>query len=158
MIEAGGALHAQKKSRIDVRQGDILQQQQQQQLIQQLLHGQSSLHLQGQHAWIQQQKLAQMQQRQQPQLLQPFAQIQQSQIGIPRQPQLRPPLAQPGMQLAGPVRTPVDSGLCSRRLLQYLYHKRHRPEVCFCIAYTVHGIMRCKSFKFICMLSCRIIP
>ncbi|XP_034581226.1 probable transcriptional regulator SLK3 isoform X2 [Setaria viridis] len=125
MIEAGGALHAQKKSRIDVRQGDILQQQQ---LIQQLLHGQSSLHLQGQHAWIQQQKLAQMQQRQQPQLLQPFAQIQQSQIGIPRQPQLRPPLAQPGMQLAGPVRTPVDSGLCSRRLLQYLYHKRHRPE------------------------------
>ncbi|PUZ68528.1 hypothetical protein GQ55_2G035600 [Panicum hallii var. hallii] len=125
MIEAGGALHPQKKSRIDVRQDDILQHQ----LIQQLLHGQSSLHLQGQQnpqlqALLQQHKLAQMQQ----QLLQPFAQIQQSQIGIPRQPQLRPPLAQPGMQLAGPIRTPVDSGLCSRRLLQYLYHKRHRPE------------------------------
>ncbi|KAF8732189.1 hypothetical protein HU200_016163 [Digitaria exilis] len=129
MIEAAGALHAQKKSRIDVRQDDILQHQ----LIQQLLHGQNSLHLQGQQnpqvqALIQQHKLAQMQQRQQQQLLQPFAQIQQSQIGIPRQPQLRPPLAQPGMQLAGPIRTPVDSGLCSRRLLQYLYHKRHRPE------------------------------
>jgi len=129
-IEAGGALHPQKKSRIDVRQDDILQHQ----LIQQLLHGQSSLHLQGQQnpqlqALMQQHKLAQMQQRQQQQqLLQPFAQIQQSQIGIPRQPQLRPPLAQPGMQLAGPIRTPVDSGLCSRRLLQYLYHKRHRPE------------------------------
>ncbi|KAF8714170.1 hypothetical protein HU200_028183 [Digitaria exilis] len=129
MIEAAGALHAQKKSRIDVRQDDILQHQ----LIQQLLHGQNSLHLQGQQnpqvqALIQQHKLAQMQQRRQQQLLQPFAQIQQSQIGIPRQPQLRPPLAQPGMQLAGPIRTPVDSGLCSRRLLQYLYHKRHRPE------------------------------
>ncbi|CAL5066918.1 unnamed protein product [Urochloa decumbens] len=126
MIE-GGALHAQKKSRIDVRQDDI-----QHELIQQLLHG-SSLHLQGQQnpqvqALIQQHKMAQMQQRQQQQLLQPFGHIQQSQIGIPRQPQLRLPLAQPAMQLAGPIRTPVDSGLCSRRLLQYLYHKRHRPE------------------------------
>ncbi|WVZ62031.1 hypothetical protein U9M48_011821 [Paspalum notatum var. saurae] len=128
-IEAAGALHAQKKSRIDVRQDDILQHQ----LIQQLLHGQSSLHLQGQQnpqlqALIQQHKLAQMQQRQHQQLLQPFPQLQQSQISIPRQPQHRPPLAQPGMQLAGPIRTPVDSGLCSRRLMQYLYHKRHRPE------------------------------
>ncbi|KAJ1287885.1 hypothetical protein BS78_02G044800 [Paspalum vaginatum] len=128
-IEAGGALHAQKKSRIDARQDDILQHQ----LIQQLLHGQSSIHLQGQQnpqlqALIQQHKLAQMQQRQHQQLLQPFPQLQQSQIGIPRQPQPRPPLAQPGMQLAGPVRTPVDSGLCSRRLMQYLYHKRYRPE------------------------------
>ncbi|XP_062188737.1 probable transcriptional regulator SLK2 [Phragmites australis] len=129
VIEAGSALHAQKKSRIDVRQDDILQHQ----LIQQLLHGQSSLHLQGQQnpqlqGLIQQDKLAQIQQQQQQQLLQPFAQIQQSQIGIPRQPQLRPPLAQPRMQLAGPIRSPVESGLCSRRLMQYLYHKRHRPE------------------------------
>ncbi|KAL6606302.1 hypothetical protein ACP70R_041955 [Stipagrostis hirtigluma subsp. patula] len=129
VIPAGGSSHAQKKSRIDVRQDDILQHQ----LIQQLLHGQNSLHLQGQHhpqiqALIQRQKLAQIQQRQHQQLWQPFSQAQQPQIGIPRQPQLRPPLAQPGMQIAGPVRTPVESGLCSRRLMQYLYHKRHRPE------------------------------
>jgi hypothetical protein len=99
---------------------------------------------------LQQHKLAQMQQRQQQQqqLLQPFAQIQQSQIGIPRQPQLRPPLAQPGMQLAGPIRTPVDSGLCSRRLLQYLYHKRHRPEVHFCIIIIDHEITRYKSREY----------
>ncbi|CAL5078503.1 unnamed protein product [Urochloa decumbens] len=126
MIE-GGALHAQKKSRIDVRQDDI-----QHQLIQQLLHG-SSLHLRGQQnpqvqALIQQHKMAQLQQWQQQQFLQPSGHIQQSQTGIPCQPQLRPPLAQSAMQLAGPIRTPVDSGLCSRRLLQYLYHKRHRPE------------------------------
>uniref|UniRef100_A0A0E0L773 Transcriptional regulator SLK2 n=1 Tax=Oryza punctata TaxID=4537 RepID=A0A0E0L773_ORYPU len=129
VIEAAGALHAQKKSRIDIRQDDILQHN----LIQQLLQGQSSLHLQGQQnpqiqALIHQHKLAQIQQQQQHQMLQPFSQIQQSQVGIPRQPQLRPPLAQPGMQLAGPVRTPVENGLCSRRLKQYLYHKRHRPE------------------------------
>ncbi|XP_040380810.1 probable transcriptional regulator SLK2 [Oryza brachyantha] len=129
VIEAAGALHAQKKSRIDIRQDDILQHN----LIQQLLQGQSSLHLQGQQnpqiqALIHQHKLAQIQQQQQHQMLQPFTQIQQSQVGIPRQPQLRPPLAQPGMQLAGPVRTPVENGLCSRRLKQYLYHKRHRPE------------------------------
>jgi len=160
-IEAGGALHPQKKSRIDVRQDDILQHQ----LIQQLLHGQSSLHLQGQQnpqlqALMQQHKLAQMQQRQQQQqLLQPFAQIQQSQIGIPRQPQLRPPLAQPGMQLAGPIRTPVDSGICSRRLLQYLYHKRHRPEVHFCIVFIDHEITQVlRSTINTCTLSCRIIP
>ncbi|KAB8100993.1 hypothetical protein EE612_031658, partial [Oryza sativa] len=129
VIDAAGALHAQKKSRVDIRQDDILQHN----LIQQLLQGQSSLHLQGQQnpqiqALIHQHKLAQIQQQQQHQMLQPFSQIQQSQVGIPRQPQLRPPLAQPGMQLAGPVRTPVENGLCSRRLKQYLYHKRHRPE------------------------------
>ncbi|KAL5211760.1 hypothetical protein ABZP36_022607 [Zizania latifolia] len=129
VIDAAGALHAQKKSRIDIRQDDILQHN----LIQQLLQGQSSLHLQGQQnpqiqALIHQHKLAQIQQQQQHQMLQPFTQIQQSQAGIPRQPQLRLPLAQPGMQLAGPVRTPVQNGLCSRRLKQYLYHKRHRPE------------------------------
>ncbi|KAL6647890.1 hypothetical protein ACP70R_015327 [Stipagrostis hirtigluma subsp. patula] len=131
VIDASGALHVQKKSRIDVRQDDILQHQ----LIQQLLHGQSSLHLQGQQnpqlqALIQQHKLAiqQRQQQQQQQLLQSYPQIQQSQISISRHPQIRPPLAQSGMQLAGPIRTPVESGLCSRRLNQYLYHKRHRPE------------------------------
>ncbi|KAM3214981.1 hypothetical protein ACQJBY_067118 [Aegilops geniculata] len=128
-IEADGAFHGQKKPRVDIRQDDILQQH----LIQQLLQGQSSLHFQGQHnpqlqALIRQQKLAHIQHLQQHQLSQQFPQIQQSQVGIPRQPQLRLPLAQPGMQLPGPVRTPVESGLCSRRLMQYLYHKRQRPE------------------------------
>jgi hypothetical protein len=129
VIDAGGALHAQKKSRIDASQGDIMQQQ----LIQQLVHGQNSLHFQGQQnpqlqALIQQHKLAQLQQRQQQHLLQPFSQIQPPQVGIPRQPQLRPPLAQPGMQLGGPVRTPVENAICSRRIKQYLFHKRHRPD------------------------------
>jgi len=129
VIDAGGALHAQKKSRADVSQGDIMQHQ----LIQHLIHGQNSLHFQGQQnpqlqAFIQQHKLAQLQQRQQQNLLQPFSQMQQPQVGIPRQPQLRPPLAQTGMQLGGPVRTPIERGVCSRRILQYLFHKRHRPE------------------------------
>ncbi|VAI93357.1 unnamed protein product [Triticum turgidum subsp. durum] len=128
-IEADGSFHGQKKPTVDIRQDDILQQH----LIQQLLQGQSSLHFQGQHnpqlqALIRQQKLAHIQHLQQHQLSQQFPQIQQSQVGIPRQPQLRPPLAQPGMQLPGRVRTPVESGLCSRRLMQYLYHKRQRPE------------------------------
>ncbi|CAN6297536.1 unnamed protein product [Urochloa humidicola] len=129
VIDAGGALHAQKKSRIDVSQGDIVNQQ----LIQQLVHGPNSIHFQGSQnpqlqALIQQHKLAQLQQRQQQQLLQPFSQIQPRQVGIHQQPQLRPPLAQPGMQLGGPIRTPVENGICSRRILQYLFHKRHRPE------------------------------
>jgi hypothetical protein len=90
---------------------------------------------------IRQQKLAHIQHlQQQQQLSQQFPQIQQSQVGIPRQPQLRLPLAQPGMQLAGPVRTPVESGLCSRRLMQYLYHKRHRPEVSLFIIYVGYKI------------------
>ncbi|KAM0871997.1 hypothetical protein ACQ4PT_039016 [Festuca glaucescens] len=127
VIDAAAAFHTQKKPRVDIRQDDILQHQ----LIQQLLQGQSSLQLQGQHnpqlqALFRQQKLLQIQQQQQHQLSQQFPQLQQSQV--PLQPQLRPPLAQPAMQLAGPVRTPVESGLCSRRLMQYLYHKRYRPE------------------------------
>jgi hypothetical protein len=94
---------------------------------------------------IQQHKLAQLQQqRQQQHLLQPFSQMQQPQVGIPRQPQLRPPLAQPGMQLGGPVRTPIENGICSRRILQYLFHKRHRPEVRFSIVVIVCGITRYK--------------
>ncbi|KAK3128226.1 hypothetical protein QOZ80_6BG0458650 [Eleusine coracana subsp. coracana] len=128
VYEAGGSVHAQKKSRIDVRQNDILQHQ----MIQQLIHNQNSLHLHGQQnaqlqALIQQHKLPQAP-RQLQHCSQPFSQIQRPQVGIPRQPQLRPPLSQPGMQLGGPVRVPVESGLCSRRLMQYLYHKRHRPE------------------------------
>lgn len=128
VIDAGGALHAQKKSRIDIGQSDVVQQQ----LIHQLVHGQNSLNFQQNpqfQALIQQHKLAQLQQRQQQHLLQPFSQIQQPQVGIPRQPQLRPPLAQSGMQLGGPVRTPIEGGICARRLQQYLFHKRHRPEV-----------------------------
>jgi len=147
VIDAGGALHAQKKSRIDASQGDIMQQQ----LIQQLVHGQNSLHFQGQQnpqlqALIQQNKLALLQQQQQQQqhLLQPFSQIQQPQVGIPRQPQLRPPLAQPGMQLGGPVRTPVENGICSRRIKQYLFHKRQHPEVSFSIILIIYEIMRYK--------------
>jgi hypothetical protein len=136
MIEVGGAFHAQKKSRIDVRQDDILQHQ----LIQQLLHGQSSINLQGQQnpqlqALIQQHKLAQIQQRQQQQLLQPLSQIQQPQVGTPHQPQLRLPLAQPGVQQAGRLRNPTETGLCARRLMQYLYHKRQRTEVSLWILY-----------------------
>uniref|UniRef100_A0ACD5Y0D2 Uncharacterized protein n=1 Tax=Avena sativa TaxID=4498 RepID=A0ACD5Y0D2_AVESA len=127
--DAAAAFHAQKKPRVDVRQDDILPQQ----ALHQLLQGQSSLHLQGQHnpqlqAFLRQQRLMQIQQQHQHQVSQQFPQLQQSQVAISRQPQLRPPLAQPGMQLAGPVRTPVESGLCSRRLMQYLYHKRYRPE------------------------------
>jgi len=147
VIGAGSALHAQKKSRIDASQGDIMQQQ----LIQQLVHGQNSLHFQGQQnpqlqALIQQNKLALLQQQQQQQqhLLQPFSQIQQPQVGIPRQPQLRPPLAQPGMQLGGPVRTPVENGICSRRIKQYLFHKRQHPEVSFSIILIIYEIMRYK--------------
>jgi hypothetical protein len=93
---------------------------------------------------IQQHKLAQLQQRQQQHLLQPFSQMQQPQVGIPRQPQLRPPLAQPGMQLGGPVRTPVENAICSRRIKQYLFHKRHRPEVSFSIILIIYEIMRYK--------------
>jgi hypothetical protein len=143
VYETGGTVHTQKKSRIDVRQDDILQHQ----LIQQLLHGQNSLHLQGQQnarlqALIQQHKLQQVP-RQLQHSSQPFSQIQQPQVGIPRQPQLRQPVSQPGMQLGGPVRVPVESGLCSRRLNQYLYHKRHRPEVSFCTVPTNHEILIC---------------
>ncbi|CAI9771891.1 unnamed protein product [Fraxinus pennsylvanica] len=123
----------QKKPRLDIKQEDILQQQ----VLQQLLQRQDSMNLQNSNpqlqALIQQQRLRQQQQQQQQQqFLQSMPPIQrvqllQQQQQQQQQQQLRQQLQQQGMQPASSVKRPYDGGVCSRRLMQYLYHQRQRP-------------------------------
>lgn len=115
----------QKKPRLDVKQEDILQPQ----VLQQLMQRQDSMHLQNPNpqlqALIQQQRIRQQQQ----QLLQSMPPLQRAQLLQQQQQQLqlRQQLQHPGMQPASPMKRPYDGGVCSRRLMQYLYHQRQRP-------------------------------
>ncbi|XP_022891051.1 probable transcriptional regulator SLK2 [Olea europaea var. sylvestris] len=119
----------QKKPRLDIKQDDILQQQ----VLQQLLQRKDPMHLPNPNphmqTLIQQQRLRQQQQQllqsmppmQRVQLLQQQQQEQQRQL------QLRQQLQQQGVQPASTLNRHYDGGVCSRRLMQYLYHQRQRP-------------------------------
>ncbi|KAJ6804150.1 putative transcriptional regulator SLK2 [Iris pallida] len=117
-------MHALKKPRLDPRQDDILQQQVIHHLLQR--QRQEALQLQGHHspqlnAIIQQHRLAQQRQQQQQQIVQSLPHM----LRDPMPQQLRPNHIH--VQAAPPVRHPSDSGICARRLMQYMYHQRHRP-------------------------------
>lgn len=102
-------------------QGEILLQQQ----AMQQLHPNPQL-----QAIIQQQRLAQQQQMLQqtmPQQMQRAQQMMQQQQQQQMRPQLMPQQQMQVGQAGGLVKNPSDSGLCFRRLMQYLYHKRQRP-------------------------------
>ncbi|KAK6117555.1 hypothetical protein DH2020_048710 [Rehmannia glutinosa] len=119
----------QKKPRLDIKQEDIVQQQ----VFQQMLQRQDPMHLQNSNphlqALIQQQRLRQQEQQilqamtpiQRVQFLQQQQQQQQQQL------QLRQQLQVHGVPSASGVKRPYDGGVCSRRLMQYLYHQRQRP-------------------------------
>ncbi|XP_020248789.1 probable transcriptional regulator SLK2 [Asparagus officinalis] len=117
------SVYAQKKPRLDMRQEDVLQQQ----VMHQLLQRPESLQLQGHqnpqlNAIIQQQRLAHQRQQQQ--------QIFQSMPHMQRGPLMSQHLRPSNLQVQAvppPVRRVSDSGLCARRLMQYMYHQRHRP-------------------------------
>ncbi|XP_051138163.1 probable transcriptional regulator SLK2 isoform X2 [Andrographis paniculata] len=120
--------HLQKKPRLDIKQEDILQQQ----VLQQLLQRQDPSHLQNLNpqlqSIIQQQRLRHQQQREQ-QLLQSMPPVQRMQLlqQQQQQQQLRQQLLQQGMQPSSGIKRPFDGGVCSRRLMQYMYHQRQRP-------------------------------
>nr|XP_043633110.1 probable transcriptional regulator SLK2 [Erigeron canadensis] len=119
--------HLQKKPRLDIKQEDIMQQQ----VVQQLLQRQDSMQLQSPNpqlqSLIQQQRLRQ--QQQQHQLLQSLPPVQRAHLlqQQQQQMQLRQQLQQQSLQPANTMKRPYDGGVCSRRLMQYLYHQRQRP-------------------------------
>ncbi|KAI3815836.1 hypothetical protein L1987_15519 [Smallanthus sonchifolius] len=117
--------HLQKKPRLDVKQEDIMQQQ----VLQQTLQRQDSMQLQNPNpqlqTLIQQQRLRRQQQQQQQQLLQSLPPVQRAHLQ--QQLQLRQQLQQQSLQPANAMKRPYDGGVCSRRLMQYLYHQRQRP-------------------------------
>ncbi|KAL8534357.1 hypothetical protein ACS0TY_010393 [Phlomoides rotata] len=118
-----------KKPRLELKHEDIVQQQ----VLQQLLQRQDTMHLQNSspqlQALIHQQRLRQQEQQilqtmppiQRIQLFQHQQQQQQQQLQLRQQLQLQ------GMPPASAVKRPYDGGICSRRLMQYLYHQRQRP-------------------------------
>ncbi|XP_043697019.1 probable transcriptional regulator SLK2 [Telopea speciosissima] len=117
-----------KKPRLDSRQEDILQQQ----VFQQLLQRPDTMQLPGHNpqlqAMIQQQRLRQQQQQQQQQqILQTLPQMQRAQLQQQQQQQLRQHLQQQGLQSVSATKRPYENGICARRLMQYIYHHRHRP-------------------------------
>ncbi|XP_042420965.1 probable transcriptional regulator SLK2 isoform X1 [Zingiber officinale] len=125
--DLGSLMNAQKKPRVDGRHEDALQRQ----LIQQLLQGHEPIQAQGQQnmqlqAILQQQRLLQQQQRQrqQQQIIQSFSHMQRGPMGNLQQQHLQ----SQALQLSIPVKQTIDNGICYRKLMQYLYHKRHRPH------------------------------
>lgn len=125
--EPNNVSQLQKKPRLDIKQEDIMQQQ----VLQHLLQRQDSMQLQTPNpqfqALIQQQRLRQQQQ----QLLQSMPPVQRAHLlqQQQQQMQLRQQLQQQGVQPVSAVKRPYDGGgVCSRRLMQYLYHQRQRPS------------------------------
>ncbi|CAJ1952650.1 unnamed protein product [Sphenostylis stenocarpa] len=120
-----------KKPRLDIKQEDIMQQQ----VLQHILQRQDSMQLQGRNPQLQalhqqQQRLRQQQifQSMPPQLHRVHLQQQQQHQ---QQMQLRQQLQQQVMQPSSAIKRPCDngvSGVCARRLMQYLYHQRQRPN------------------------------
>ncbi|CAA0840524.1 Probable transcriptional regulator SLK3 [Striga hermonthica] len=118
----------QKRQRLETKQEDILQQQ----VLQQVLQRQDSMHLQNSNpqlqALMQEQRLRQQEQQQQflqamtPSQRVQFLQQNQQQLQLSQQHQIQGVLPACG----GPRLS--ESGVCSRRLMQYLYHERQRPS------------------------------
>ncbi|OVA14164.1 hypothetical protein BVC80_1787g267 [Macleaya cordata] len=118
--------HVHKKPRLDIKQEDIMQQQ----VMQQLLQRQDQIQLQGHNPQLQtlihQQRLMQRQQQPQ-QILQSMPQIQRAHLQQQLQQQQLRQHVQQGLQPVPGVKRPYESGVCARRLMQYIYHQRHRP-------------------------------
>lgn len=135
MQDPNNISHLLKKPRLDIKQEDIMQQQVIQQLLQrqdptqfQSRNPQLQAMFQQQHRLKQQQIFQSLPQAQRVQLLQQQQQQQQ------QQQMQRQQIQQQMIQPSASVKRPYDGGVggvCARRLMQYLYHQRQRPNVSF---------------------------
>ncbi|WOK95182.1 putative transcriptional regulator SLK2 isoform X1 [Canna indica] len=123
--ELDNSVNSLKKAKLDFKKDDLMQQQMVQQLLQRpetVLQGHQNLQLQ---AIFQQQRLAQFQQHQQ-HIMQSFPMMQRLPFTFQQQQQLRQHMQQ-ASEVVSPIKNQTDSVIGSRRLMQYLYHQRHRP-------------------------------
>ncbi|XP_047327152.1 probable transcriptional regulator SLK2 [Impatiens glandulifera] len=123
-IQDPSLLSMHKKPMLDIKQEDILQQQ----VLQQLMQRQDSMQLHSQNP--QMQALIQQQRLRQQQLIQSMSPMQRVQFLQQQQQQLsmRQQLQQPGTQHLSGMKRTFESGACSNRLMQYLYHQQQRPS------------------------------
>ncbi|KAL6005590.1 hypothetical protein ACLOJK_006157 [Asimina triloba] len=155
LADQSNLLGMHKKPRLDLRQEEIFQQ-----LMQRHDSFQPQGHSPQMQALIQQQRLLQ-QRHQQQQILQSMAQMQPSQMQQQQMLQSMPLLKQHVQQQqhseqpASGMKHPYYSGICARRLMQYLYHLRQRPPVS-AVAYTVFclQLLTLFSVRFICCRIC----
>ncbi|EYU19520.1 hypothetical protein MIMGU_mgv1a0022102mg, partial [Erythranthe guttata] len=118
-----------KKPRLDMKHEDIVQQQ----VLQQQIQRHDPMNLQNSNpqmqALIHQHRLREKEQ-QFLQAMPPSQRVQflQQQQQQQQQLMLRQQLQAQGMPPSSGVKRPYDDGLCSRRLMQYLYHQRQRPH------------------------------
>lgn len=120
--EPSNLMNARKKPRLDIRHEDALQQRLIQQLLQrhEPVQPQDQLNLH-QQAISQQQRLVY---RQPQQIMHSFSQMQGAPITLQQQHH-----QQPTYPPANAAKQSLDNKICYRRLMQYLYHRRHRPPV-----------------------------
>ncbi|GFZ02153.1 hypothetical protein Acr_15g0007620 [Actinidia rufa] len=124
--QESGMSQKYKKPKLDSKPENILQQQIIQQLLQKKNHVQLQDHNQQLQALMQQHKLQNLQKQQ---ILQSIPQF----LGVPTQQQQQQQQQQLKrnhlQQLANHQVSvqPHDGGICSRRLMQYIYHLQHRP-------------------------------
>ncbi|URD75028.1 Transcriptional corepressor SEUSS [Musa troglodytarum] len=122
--EPVNSTNTSKKARLDLKKDDIMQHQVIQQLLlrpEPVLQGHQNPQLQ---AILQQQRFVQLQQQH---LMQSLPQMRQAPITVQQQQQQRHHMQQQAVEAVAPVERYVDSVIGSRRLMQYLYHQRHRP-------------------------------
>ncbi|XP_051143267.1 probable transcriptional regulator SLK2 [Andrographis paniculata] len=115
--------HLQKKPRLDIKQEDVLQHQ----VLHHLLQRQDAMHLQNSNPQLQaliQHRLRQQQEQQHLQCMSPMQRLQ----FLQQHHQIRPQVAPQGLQSALGTKRPYDGSVCSRRLMQFLYHQRQRPD------------------------------
>ncbi|XP_064951416.1 probable transcriptional regulator SLK2 isoform X2 [Musa acuminata AAA Group] len=123
--EPSNLMNARKKPRLDIRHEDALQQQLIQQLLQrhEPVQPQDQLNLH-QQAISQQQRLVY---RQPQQIMHSISQMQRAPVTLQQQQQLQHQ-QQPTYPPANAAKQSLDNKICYRRLMQYLYHRRHRPS------------------------------
>ncbi|GJS98418.1 probable transcriptional regulator SLK2 [Tanacetum coccineum] len=121
--------HVQKKPRFEIKQEDIMQQQAMRQMLQrQDLTNLQSPNVQLQQLYKQHQFLQSLPPAQRAQVLQSLSPAQRAQfVQLQQQLHSRQTIQQQMLQPATAANRSIDSGVCARKMTQYLYHLRQRP-------------------------------
>lgn len=153
-------LQSLKKPQFDIRQDDHLQPLVDQQLLENPENSQLPRYQNPQmQALIQQNWLQQRHQQQQIlQSLSPMQRVHIQQQQLQKQQQHLRQQFYPQILHQGPyIKRPFDNGICARRLMQYMYHQRHRPPVSIQILFIYRlQLPKCFSwslYKQMCSLS-----
>lgn len=144
--DPGNMLPSLKKPRFDIRQDDLMQPLVNRQLLENPENSQLSRYQNPQMQALIQQKWLQ-QRHQQQQILQSLSPMQRVHIQQQQQQHLRQQFQQQILHQSPYTKKPFDNGICARRLMQYMYHQRHRPPVSIQIWF-IYRLQALKCFRW----------